>query len=374
MRRIPARLPPFRPASPLAILLLPALAACSPARGVPASASGPPAVPVQVAAAVRGEVVRASTFTGTITPAMQVQISAQVPGKVTAVHVQLGDTVKAGQVLVELDAREAQAQLLRAEGGLAQARAALEEAVRTRDRMETLFQAGAVSQQQIDQARSGVQQAEAALRQAEAAVALARTAVENSTVRAPAAGVIAERRVEPGAWAAPGVPLLTLADISRVYVDIQVPEADVARVQPGQTVTVRIPALGKTVTGKIEVLSPVTSAGQKSYPARVVLDNPKGELRGGMFAEVEAATQRQSGVAVPVDAVLERAGSKVVYVVEGGRARERRVRTGLRDAERVLVEGLEAGAQVVVAGQNLLSDGTPVTVAQARAQAGGTGQ
>ncbi|BDG59274.1 efflux RND transporter periplasmic adaptor subunit [Caldinitratiruptor microaerophilus] len=368
---MPQRQRHVRQAAVLALLgVLPALAGCSSrARGAQAAAV-PPAVPVRAVPASRQEIVQTSVVTGTVTPGLQVQLSSAIPGQVAAVHVELGDRVQAGQPLVQLDDREARAQLQRAEAALAQARSAAEEAAKSRDRLEALFLAGAVSQQQIDQARAGAVQAQAALQQAAAAAEQARLAVEHTVIRAPAAGVVAERRVEPGAWVAPGVPLLTLVDVSRVHVDVQVSEQDAVRLEPGQEVTVRVPSLGATLRGTLQALSPTTTPGQKTYAARVTLENPEGRLRGGMYVEVQVATRRETGIAVPTGAVIERGGEKVVFVVENGKARERRVRTGLADADRVLVEGVAEGARVVVAGQDLLTDGTPVTVSE---EAGGSG-
>lgn len=339
-------------------------AGCS-TRGIAREAEGPPpAVPVRVARAASGEVVQTTVASGSVRPALEVALSARVPGPVAAVHVQMGDRVRPGQVLLEIEGRDLRAQLDRARAAFEQARVAAADADRTLARYEPLFQAGAISQQQIDQARSQAELARARLREAEAAVRAAETAVSYLAVRAPAAGVIADRRVDPGMWVGPGVPLLTLVNTDQVTVDVQVSEIDVARLRPGQEVTVRVPSAGQRLAGILSAVSPSTAPGQKSYLARVEVPNPNGTLRGGMYAEVELVSARTAGVTVPVDAVVERGGQTVVYVVESGTAREKPVEVRARDGERAVVKGIGAGDAVVVSGQQALADGTAVAVTE----------
>lgn len=339
-------------------------AGCS-TRGIAREAEGPPpAVPVRIARAVRGEVIQTTTASGSVRPALEVALSARVPGPVAAVHVRMGDRVKPGQVLLEIEGRDLRAQLDRARAALEQARVVAADADRTLARYEPLFQAGAISQEQIDQARSQAELARARLREAEAAVRAAETAVSHLEVRSPAPGVIADRRVEPGMWVGPGVPLLTLVNTDHVTVDVQVSEADVVLLRPGQEVTVRIPSAGQRLKGTLAALSPSAAPGQKGYQARVEIPNPNGTLRGGMYAEVELVSARTTGVTVPASAVVERGGQSVVYVVESGVARERRVEVQARDGERAVVKGVDPGAPVIVAGQQMVADGTAVAVTE----------
>lgn len=347
--------------------------------------AGPKVVSVEVAAATTGDVAKIVRLTGNVAARTEINVIPKMPGRIRSLSVDVGDRVSKGQVLVKLDDAEVLASLRAAEAALevakAGARAAqanLEDAKRNLERMQQLYDAGAISLQQLEQAQLRYEQAaagvnDAQVRQAEAAVESARLQLENTVIVSPINGVVAARFADPGELAGTSQPLLTLVDISEVQVTCNVTGEDVNSLRTGQNVPVVVAAAGQTeeerrFTGRITSLAPAADARSKLFPVRISIPNPDGRLRPGMFAEVHLTTAvSRNAVRVPVDAVLERDGKKIVYVVEGDRARERRVETGITGEDYVEIRsGLKPGEKVVVTGQDFLVDGTRVQVSSGK--------
>jgi HlyD family secretion protein len=218
--------------------------------------------------------------------------------------------------------------------------------------------------QQVPIRQQDVAQAEAAARQAEAALRLARLQLQHTEVRAPLDGVVVERRVDPGEYAAPGVPLLTVADVSTVRVHLVVSETQIRAVRRRQEVRVTVDALpGREFVGLVEAWSAAADPRTRSFVVKVRVPNPEGALRPGMFARGRLVVRsRQDVPAVPEQAVGYEGSRPYVFVVDSGRARRRFVTVGLVSGGWAEVQGLVPGTPVVVAGQSLLRDGDPVTV------------
>ncbi len=182
------------------------------------------------------------------------------------------------------------------------------------------------------------------------------------TLRAPQAGVVTDKPVTLGSRVVPDQPLYRLADTARMWMIAEVAERDLALVGPGSPATARLAAFpGQTFTGTAELIAPALSAQTRTAGVRIVLPNPTGALRAGLYAEVEIGpvpgAARPPALVVPDSAVLDDGVRQVVLVERGeGRFEPRQVRTGQRDAGEVQVlEGLRAGERVVV-GANFLID------------------
>ncbi len=348
----------FFPAACLALCAL-ILSGCGLASG---HDSGPTveAVAVAVTEARTGTLTATSRASGQLSPIRSVYITAKVPGKVVAVHHEMGDAVQEGDLLAELDDKDLASQLAAAEAQYTQAKAQQAEAARQASRLEMLLEQGAVSRSQAEQIRTQLTLANAQVEAARAQLELATSSYEGARITAPADGVLAARLVEPGGMVGAGTPLFQLVDLSTVVVEAGVAEAAINAVRPGVTVSVTVPALNRTFTGEVESVSPQMDLQTRSYKMRVTLPNPDGVLKGGMFAEVIIPLTEQTGVLVPVNALVEGSSEPHVYVVKEGVAHRTPVTVIVRSDEQVLVEGLAAGDQVVVAGQNRLYDGAPV--------------
>ena len=343
---------------PLLVLLLSACGLASGGQDEPTVE----AVAVSVTEARTGTLTATSRSSGQLKPILSVTVTAKVPGRVVAVHHEMGDTVQEGDLLVELDDRDLANQLAAARAQYNQAEAQRNEAARQASRLEALLAQGAVSQQQAEQIRTQATLAAAQVEAARAQLDLATSSYEGARITAPANGVLSARYVEPGGMVGAGTPVFQLVDLSTVVVDTGVAEAAINAVRPGVSVPVTIPALNQTFTGQVESVSPAMDLQTRSYKVRVVVPNPDGILKGGMFADVEFPLEEREGILVPVDALVESGGEAYVYVVSDGVARRVPVTVAIRSDGQVLVEGIADGDQVVIAGQNRLHNEAPVRV------------
>lgn len=352
-------------AAALALVLMPALAgiiagglAGGCGRRSAATAPAPEqAVPVAVVTAARGPIEEAVTIPGRVVARAEATLSAKIPGRVSAVLVSLGDRVRRGQVLVRLDGADLAAQV-------EQARAAWEAARNSRERMRLLYAEGAISRQQWEQAELQATQAAAALDAARAALA-------NASITAPMDGWVTSVSAEVGQIAGPGVPLVTVADTSRLEMEASLTDTQAARIAPGQEVRVEAEAVpGVSVRGSVEAVAPAGDPQRRSFPVRMALLDPPPGLKAGMFARaVVTLERRDDALLIPVAAALGQGAKRYVFVVEDGKARLRTIVPGISDGVNLEVKsGLRAGERVVVSGQHYLRDGAPVRVNAAEAE------
>lgn len=334
-------------------------------------------VPVAVAAAEQGDVESVVTLSGRVAAEVEMQVIPKIAGRVKGVFADVGDRVRQGQILVKIDDAEIAAAVSQADAGLAVAEAGariaaanLEDARRNLERMQQLYDSGAISLQQLEQAQLGYDSAaagvsEAQVRQAQAAVESARLQLANTVVTSPVDGLVTARYADPGSMTGPAQPLMTLVAIDNVQVEVNVPEDDINKLAPGQQVPVKVAAAGEQpFTGKITGLAPAADARSKMFPVKIAIPNSGHKLKPGMFAEVELVTEiRRSVTRIPLDAVIEKDGRKTVYVVDGEKVREHQVETGVADSKNVEIRsGLRPGDRIVVSGQEFLTDGSRVKV------------
>ncbi|MCS7173572.1 MAG: efflux RND transporter periplasmic adaptor subunit [Armatimonadetes bacterium] len=249
------------------------------------------------------------------------------------------------------------AQQAAAQAAVAQARSALEGA-------RAALRAAQANREQVTVRRQDVVQARSAADQARAAVRLAEQQLQSTWIRSPLDGVVTQRSVDPEEWVAPGVPVLVIADLDRVHMNLEVSEREIHRVRKGQPVEVTVDAVpGRIFRGQVARWSEVASTRTRTFTVEVEFPNPDHVLRPGMFGRgTIVVAEARGAVLVPAEAVISTGGGSFVWVVEAGRARRRAVRVGLREEGRVQVLGLRPGERVVVLGQDRLRDGVPVLV------------
>lgn len=345
-------------------LALVGLTACSGARETPAA----------VPEVVRGlEVVKLQEQTvpdtfaaiGTVHASRTAPLSSQMMGAITAVAVHEGDTVKKGQLLITIDdaqprasLEQAQAAVSAAEHELSAAESDLSLTQTTFNRMQTLYDKKSLSAQEYDEIRGRLQSstarrdtARAGRSQAAAALEQARTRADYARVRAPFDGVITERRVDPGALAAPGMPLLTLEAAGPYRLEVGVDERDLRYVRLGQAVAVSFDAMdGAPMNGKVTQIVPAADPASRSFTVKIDLRSNK-NLRSGIFGRAAFVRGTRQAVLIPPSAVTERGQLQVVYVVgEDHLAVLRYVTLGNPQAQgREVLSGLNAGETVVAA-------------------------
>lgn len=313
-----------------------------------------PAGEVLPAATVQARVVESKSrvateeVVGTVRAKLHAVIEAKVSGKIEQMRVVPGQNVEAGELLVQLDAREVQAQL-------DQAAAVRQQAESDLKRATDLFQQKILSQSEYDGAQSK-------FRVADAAATAARTLLGYTKVTAPFAGVITRKYADVGDLAAPGKPLLEMEDARDLQLETDVPEAVIDRLTLGDKLRVRVSGVSNELAGTVSEIAPSADSNSRTFLVKLDL-LPTPGLRAGQFGRVAVPVGETSALRVPAAAVLQRGEMELVFVVTGGHAQLRIVKTGKRVGDEVeLVSGVDAGEQVVVAGATRLTDGQPVEV------------
>ncbi len=338
----------------LAVLALMAVIAVRRARAgqaAPAAVEEERAVDVRVMTVEPRRVPDRVTLPATLEAWQDVLVAAEKGGRVVDVPADKGDRVQAGDLLLQLDARQWEA--------LAdQARIERADAGRTLGRYDELRQTGAVSDSDYDAVRRRFDLADNALTQA-------LVHVSQCVVRSPIDGRVDDRLVEPGEFPAEGAPVFRVVDVSRLKLALEVPERDVSRLIPGMPVTFRLTAGGDAAgTGTIRFVAAAALPQSHAYRVEAEVDNSDGRLRPGMIAAVTLERGLlEDALLVPLAAVVPERGQHVVYLVRDGRAVRRVVVIGaiLGDAA-LLGSGVEPGDRLVTEGQRTLQDGRRVRV------------
>lgn len=354
-------------------LLLAALLGFAPV-GVPtltaARAAEAGGVPVTTAVVQPRDIYRELRLTGSVTALRDARLSAATSGLVAVMHVDIGSRVEAGQVLLELDSELARLQWESAAAQVEQARIALEDARRRLQEARTLAPQKSIAETVVRDLAAEVVGDEAALHQAEADAAYRQGILDRHRVKAPFPGVVSARFTELGEWVNPGEAVFGLVDLDDVRLDFPVAEDYLATIEVGSSLTFSLNAdPGRTYTGRVATVVPVTDPGARTFLLRVVAENPGQRMIPGMSvrADLKLAAGR-SDLVVPRDAILRFPdGRVVVWTVEHGESgpvvRERPVAIGLAfDALVEVREGLAPGARVVVKGNEALRDGQRVTI------------
>jgi RND family efflux transporter MFP subunit len=327
----------------------------------PAAQAAKPALAAAPAQPAAGVVSLA--FDGVVEAVRQTVIAAQVAGAVVQLDVKVGDRVKAGAVLLRIDARAADQNAAASDAQVMSARALQEAATRDFERQKQLFQKNYISQAALDQAESQFKATQAQVAAQLAQAGAARTQTGLHIVRAPYAGVVSEVPVALGDMAMPGRPLITLYDPSALRITAAVPQsvaaqwqAQAAGAQPVRLELPGLPAAQQWVTpGKLQLLPTVDAA---THTAQMRADLPANitGLAPGLFARLwlPVASSQASGappkpVTVPLSAVVRRAELTAVYVLDPqGKPVLRQVRLGSPQGDRVeVLSGVAPGEPVV---------------------------
>ena len=359
---------------------------------------------VAISKVTRSSIADYYQATGTVKAKTTTQVSANVLGRITALRVNEGDSVQKGEVLVEIDNRDAQANLQKAEAGLREAQASLIEidnsvtaasaAVRTADanrrlaevtfgRYKELYQRKSVSGQEyddalsklsvatseLDRAKANVQtiisrksQVNARIEQAKAEIANSKVYAGYARIASPVSGVIVKKFAETGAMASPGVPILSIEDNSQYRLEVGVEESRSGSVRIGNRVSVRIDAIGGgEIYGTVSEILPSADASSRSFTVKIDLP-ANASLRSGQYGLASFPTGQKDAIAVPDTAIVERGQLIGVFVVgPEGVAQFRIVTIGKRaEGQSEILSGLSEGDEIVISDTERIKDGAMV--------------
>ena len=393
-----------------ALLAVPALAGC----GKKAPPAAPP-LTVDAAAAARQNIATYLTLDGQIAPLEQSTLAFQQSGTIIKINVNIGDMVHKGQLLATIDPRTLEASLAQAkaqesqysaaaqgsvvgypvqvqnnEAAVQTAKANLENAKLVYDQNKQLYKQGYVSETTLQQSEANYVQAEQTYnnsvvglrnnvvslqnvkaQQAQAVAAgaqaqLLATQLSQTYLYSPYDAVVANRLVDPGAYASPSQPVLQVARVDKVWINVNVPDEDLPYVHPGITVTYQSTSLpGRTFSGPVQTVNLVPTAGTLSYLARLEVLNPGYVLRGGMLVTVTVTKARANdAIVVPRSAVAQTANGNIVYVINNNKAQAVPVRVGVQTdtLSQVVSSQIRPGTMVVTTRPDALKDGSDVAV------------
>ena len=342
-------------------------------------------VPVEVARIERGPIAMQRSFGGELEATAEFVVAPKVSGRVERVIVNIADEVRRGQVVVELDNAEyvqavaqAQADLVVARAKLTEARSALEIAEREFKRTESLLKRGIASDSEFDTVQQDQLAKKAQFKVAEAEVTKAEALLETANIRlsytqvtADWTGgdedrVVAERYVDDGQTVAANAPLLLIVELDPIVGVMYVTEKDYARLKPGQIVSLTTEAyIGEAYTGRIERIAPVFRKSTRQARVEMTIDNPKHRLKPGMFIRARVVLARMAeAVIIPEHALTIRDDQYGVFLVSEDEKSVvwQPVEVGIRQGNRVQVKGVAFSGRVVTLGQQLVSDGSLITI------------
>jgi multidrug efflux pump subunit AcrA (membrane-fusion protein) len=394
----------------LAGCLVVALVGCSQERPRSKAANteaGARTINVTVGQVVGQDVERTVQMVGTLLPAEEVTLGTEVAATVRMIFVDFGDPVRAGQVVIKLDDRSARLDIERTSASLKAAQESLSRAIKVlessranvdrakavladaavnRKRLEGLFSEGAISASARDSARTqhevslaslrvaeaqyesdqaSVKAAEASAEQAQAALAVSQKALQDTEVVSPIDGFVRKRLVNVGDTFKEKTPLLSIVATQTLRLQGEVPERFASQVALGRAVRMEVEAYpGQMFPCTITRINPSVDSENRSFLVEASVPNPKGLLKPGFFAKAVIVTGMDRNVPfVPEEAVVSLAGNVKVYVIEGNKAEEHRVRTGIRrDGLVEILEGVKIGQIVATSNLTQLATGTSVTV------------
>lgn len=316
------------------------------------------AIPVEIGKVKQGAIDAAYRGTATLEAEDEATVMAKTSGVVRQILVEEGARVGAGQVLARLETDRLKLEAARA-------KAEADKAQENYDRNTRIFERKLISKELYDQSRF-------ALDAARAAWQLARLTLEESEIRAPFGGVVSARYIKLGNMIQPNSPAFKVTKLETLHAHIYVPERDIHKLAPRQTAEMRLDAWpNRAFAGAILRVNPVVDAQTGTVKVTVAMAPGQAELKPGMFGRVEIRYDRkENALLVPKDAVLTEDAAQSVFVVAKDKARRRAIRTGYDDnGHYEVLEGLNAGDEVVVTGQANLKDDAKVIVVNAKAPA-----
>ena len=374
---------------------------------------GGAAIPIDTTTLQRISIQRQVDLSGTLLSPDQARVSSEVGGIILDVPVQLGSEVRPRDILVRLDTRELQLAVDRAESALRQVEAQLgidrgqdkqppaddqiasiRQAIANRDdarnafkRAEQLHGRGLMSQVDYDTSETRLKVAEAnyqaaidsirslkaSLQDRRAAFELAQKKLNDAVVRAPVAGSIAERLVQPGEYIRENTPVATIVQMNPLKLKTAIQERHAGLIRGGQTVEFFVEAFpDRKFIGKIAYVSPAVDQATRTFPVEAIVDNPDRVLKPGFFARGTALTKVDANVlAVPETAISTLAGVSTVYVIEHDKARQQQVSLGARQDRLVeIVAGLKGDETLATTNLNQLATGVAVRVERSGSRAG----
>jgi len=366
-----------------ALFIMIGLPGCAPPADDEVAVQG---VVVETMEATVGSLERTIKLSGDVIAGRSVRLFGQIPDRLTSVLVDVGDRVRQGQVLARIRDESVQAGVDQIEANLRAVQATLANLRIEYERTRRLHEAGAVANQTLEGLQAQLEAAEAQEEQLQAGLTGALANSQNAIITAPFDGVIGERNLEAGDLAGPGFPVFRIVNMSTVKVVAEISQERLGQIQLGIPVRVRVSSWpGEVFEGEIINIAPVLNPLTRMTRIEVGLENEDGQLKAGMFAEVELIVATvDEVVVVPIDALIDEfryvtnaplisaGGNQAgvsdlsmaqVYIADGNTASLRDVRVGVIGEDMAqITEGISVGEQVITTGKYQISNGVPIRI------------
>ena len=337
-------------------------------------------VNVDLVSARIGEVREELLLTGSLKPKEMVDVNAQATGRVEKIHFLVGDVVRAGELIAELEDSQLQQQVRRSEASIQVSQASVTqrkaELANTRanlDRARQLFEEELLSPQEFQQQQTSLEVmnaqvalAEAQLTQVQAELNELKIRLAQAKIYAPMAGIVAARQVDPGALVNPNNPILRIVNLSTMVTQGNVPERSIGKLRVGNKTTIEVDAIpGEIFSGLVARIAPVLDAATRSALIEIDIPNPEAVLKAEMFARItlDLGSMREATL-IPRDGLVYRGQQAGVYVVEDNADRPvfRAIETGMTREDNVeVLANLDAGTRIVGRGATMLRDGDRIS-------------
>ena len=300
---------------------------------------------------------------GAIKASQSALIKARVAGELVSLSVREGDSVKAGQVVAQVDPNEFQTRVRQAQQQADAAKAQVSIAQRQLDNNQSLVSQGFISQTALITSQATLNGAQATYMAAMAALDLANKALSDATLRSPMAGVVAQRMAQPGERVSVDARIVEVVNLSQLELEAALTATDANQVRVGMKALLQIEGLSEPVSAQVLRINPSAQAGSRSILVYLGMTGREG-LRQGLFAQGSLGTQTVQAISVPVNSVRTDKPLPYVQVVQNGKVAHVSVQTGVRtegaNQSLVAVQGLSEGAQVLNASVGALSEGVLV--------------
>lgn len=300
---------------------------------------------VKITKAISQSIPQTETYTATVESDVKNNISPNTPYRIEKIMVEVGDNVAKGQVLVQLDA-----------SNLQQIKLQYEHQKIEFSRTEQLYQVGGASKAEYDNAKMQIDVLATQIRQL----------TQNTQLLAPISGVVTARNYDNGDMYNSTMPILTIEQTSNVKLLVNISEDYYKKVTKGMPVDIALDAYeGESFSGKVTIVYPNVDAATHTFPVEITVSNPGQRVRPGMFARATINFGDATHVVVPDDALVKQigAGDRYVYVYKGGKVSYNKVQLGKHLGDKYeIISGVNAGDDVVIAGQSRLANGKEVDV------------
>jgi RND family efflux transporter MFP subunit len=387
----------------VSVALAATAAGCGKSETAQASNRGAEPKPVAVASVEKASTPRAVDVVGTLAAVDQVTVSSEADGKVERINADLGDRVRSGQVLIQLDNEKQRYAYQQQQAALSRAlaqygapdpehlpeieqtpdakrtQADLAQATQAFERANELFKRTLIPQQALDDARTAVETKKAtydaslhsartlraSIQASQATVRLAERQLRDADIRAPFDGYVEKRLVNLGELVKAQMPVMSIVRLDPLKVVAEIPEKMAPWISDGRPVELRVDAFrDRTFTGKVSRISPAVNTATRAFPFEALVPNPDAVLKPGTFARVHVESgQIDEVLTLPYAALQYRYGVNRVFVVQGDRLAVRELQVGERLGDRIEVtSGVKAGERVAITDVDSLADGAPVTV------------